>query len=64
MNGSPTYSDTELFALCDRGADAAAWDEFVARFNRKIVGYVIRERRARGVNSGRDEADAVGDLTQ
>ena len=64
MAPSPSYSDSELFAHCGRGADAAAWDEFVARFNRRIVGYVIRERRARGINGGADEAEVVGDLTQ
>jgi RNA polymerase sigma factor (sigma-70 family) len=44
--------------------DSADWDEFVARFNRRIVGFVIRERRSRGLGHGADEAEVVSDLTQ
>lgn len=40
------------------------WDEFLARFNSRIVKFVIRERNARGVTAGPREADIVSDLVQ
>ncbi len=40
------------------------WNEFVARFNGRIVTFVIRERRRRGIASGPREADVVSDLIQ
>jgi RNA polymerase sigma factor (sigma-70 family) len=64
MSPALTYSDPELLSLCGRGGDAVVWDEFVARFNRRIVSFIIRERRARGIVQGANEAEVVGDLTQ
>jgi RNA polymerase sigma factor (sigma-70 family) len=64
MRHAPTCSDPELLSLCGRGEDASAWDEFVERFNRRIVVFVIRERRSRGLVHGADEAEVVSDLTQ
>ena len=63
MEGPLKCSDVELVRLCGRG-DAFAWDEFVARFNRRIITYVVRERRVRGYVHHSAEGDAVSDLCQ
>jgi RNA polymerase sigma factor (sigma-70 family) len=63
MDRLPPPSDSELLALCGRG-DAAAWDDFVTRFNRRIVLYVARERRTKRGPALEDESEAVRDLTQ
>jgi RNA polymerase sigma factor (sigma-70 family) len=57
-------SAEELVSLCGRGEHPDAWDEFVARFNPRIVRFIIRERRARGISAGTEEADVVADLAQ
>ena len=64
MGSLRTYSDVDILARCGRETDSAAWDEFVARFNRRIAVYVVRERRMRGIDTGPAEADTVAELTQ
>lgn len=57
-------SSSDLVRSCGLGTDSASWEEFVARFNRRIVASVIRERRRRGLAADPAEAEVVGDLVQ
>lgn len=57
-------TSVELVHHCGRTADSATWEEFVARFNRRIVAAVIRERRLRGLENDPASAEAASDLVQ
>src|SRR5262249_5270560 len=52
----------ELMARCALADDLAAWEEFILRFHKRIVNYVIRDRRSRGLTD--NETEAALDLTQ
>jgi len=57
-------STVDLVRFCGISTDSALWEEFVSRFNRRIVAAVIRERRRRRLAAGSSEADAVADAVQ
>jgi RNA polymerase sigma factor (sigma-70 family) len=64
MSSNPiqSLSAVDLLTRCGNSDEPALWAEFVRRFHRRILLYVLRERRAYGVTT--DEANAVGDLAQ
>jgi RNA polymerase sigma factor (sigma-70 family) len=52
----------ELMTRCGMADDLAAWEEFILRFHKRIVNYVVRDRRSRGLAD--NETEAALDLTQ
>jgi DNA-directed RNA polymerase specialized sigma24 family protein len=52
----------ELIKRCGSTDDPSLWEEFIARFHRCILLYVLRERRSRGLTD--NEEEAVMDLAQ
>src|SRR5689334_6541901 len=57
-----TLSAVELISRCGNDDDPAVWSEFVARFHRRILLYVLRELHLFGLNP--EVPDAVSDMTQ
>lgn len=55
-------SAAELIKVCGSADDQSNWIEFVRHFHRRILAYILRERRAFGMQT--DEANAVSDLSQ
>src|SRR5262249_598652 len=56
------HAAAELMVRCGNSDDPTVWSEFVKAFHRRILLYVVRERRAYGKLN--DEADMVDELTQ
>src|SRR5438477_11792828 len=63
IDGQPhSLSAVDLILRCGTDDDPAVWSEFILRFHRRILLYVLRELRSFGLSI--DEPDTVSDLTQ